>query len=330
MPKSLIVRSETWPIRGSFRISREAKSAADVVVVEITEGGVTGRAESVPYPRYGEAVADVIADIERLRSDIERGLTRTDLQRRVPAGAARNALDCALIDLEAKTSGKSAADLLGLPAPVPVRTAFTLSLDTPEEMAKAATIAALTYRTIKLKIAGAGDLERVAAVRSAAPKARLITDANEGWGVDDLHRLTPELARLGVALIEQPLKVGEDDALLRFQSPVPLCADESCHTRADLARLVGRYSHINIKLDKTGGLTEALALAQEATAAGLKLMIGCMVSTSLSIAPAMLLARFAEYIDLDGPLLLARDRTPSLTSTARGDVLYPPPPDLWG
>ena len=328
MPKSLIVRSETWPIRGSFRISRGAKTAADVVVVEITEGHATGRGEGDPYPRYGEAVAGVVADIEGLRADIERGLTRADLQGRLPAGAARNALDCALIDLEAKISRKSAAEVLGLPVPAPVRTAFTLSLNTPEAMAKAAAAAAQTYRTIKLKIAGAGDIERVAAVRSAAPKARLIADANEGWSVDDLHRLTPELARLGVALIEQPLKVGEDDALLGFQSPVPLCADESCHTRADLPRLIGRYSHINIKLDKTGGLTEAMALAQEATAAGLKLMIGCMVSTSLSIAPAMLLARFAEYVDLDGPLLLARDRVPGLTY--RGDELLPPSADLWG
>ena len=328
MPKSLVLRSETWPIRGSFRISRGAKTAADVVVVEISEDGVTGRGEGDPYPRYGEAVTGVVADIESLRADIERGLTRADLQRRLPAGAARNALDCALIDLEAKASGKSAADLLGLPPPIPVRTAFTLSLDAPEEMAKAATVAAQTYRTIKLKIAGAGDIERVAAVRSAAPRARLITDANEGWSVDDLYRLTPELARLGVALIEQPLKVGEDDALLGFESPVPLCADESCHTRADLPRLIGRYSHINIKLDKTGGLTEALALAQEATTAGLKLMIGCMVSTSLSIAPAMLLAHRAEFVDLDGPLWLARDRVPGLTY--RGDELLPFSADLWG
>jgi L-alanine-DL-glutamate epimerase-like enolase superfamily enzyme len=195
-------------------------------------------------------------------------------------------------------------------------------------MAHAASIAALTYRTIKLKIAGAGDLERVEAVRRAAPKARLMTDANEGWSVDDLHRLTPELARLGVALIEQPLKAGEDDAILGFKSPVPLCADESCHTRADLPRIVGRYSHINIKLDKAGGLTEAVALARDASAAGLKLMIGCMVSTSLSIAPAMLLTRFAEFVDLDGALLLERDRVPSLGS--RGDELLPPTAELWG
>jgi L-alanine-DL-glutamate epimerase-like enolase superfamily enzyme len=328
MPKLLAVRSEAWPIKGSFRISRGAKTESEVVVVEITDGRTTGRGEGDPYPRYGEAVSGVVADIEKLRSDIEQGLTRVELQKRLPAGAARNAVDCALIDWEAKASGKSAADLLGLPAPLPVRTAFTLSLDTPEAMAHAAAIAAQTYRTIKLKIAGAGDLERVEAVRTSAPSARLIVDANEGWSLDDLNRLPPELARLGVALIEQPLKAGEDDALLGFKSPVSLCADESCHTRADLPRIIGRYSHINIKLDKAGGLTEAVALAQEATAAGLKLMIGCMVSTSLSIAPAMLLARLAELVDLDGPLWLARDRTPGLVY--RGDELLPPTRELWG
>ena len=328
MPHTLVVRSETWPIRGSFRIARGAKTAADVVVAEIADGQATGRGECVPYPRYGETSASVIAEIEALRPAIVAGLTRKELPGLLRAGAARNALDCALLDYEAKATGRTAAELLGLPRPALVRTAFTLSLDTPEAMAKAAAVAALTYRTIKLKIAGAGDLERVEAVRRAAPNARLIADANEGWSVDDLHRLTPELAGLGVRLIEQPLKAGEDDALLGFESPVPLCADESCHTRADLPRVLGRYSHINIKLDKAGGLTEALALAREATAARLTLMIGCMVSTSLSIAPAMLLARFADFVDLDGPLLLARDRIPSLAY--RGDELLPPAAELWG
>jgi len=328
MPKTLVVRSETWPIKGSFRIARGAKTEAEVVVVEITKGKSTGRGEGDPYPRYGEAVASVIAEIEMLRADIEAGLTRHELQNRLKAGAARNALDCALIDWEAKATGRPAADVLGLPPPAPVRTAITISLDTPEAMANAAAVAAQTFRLIKLKIAGAGDLERVAAVRQAAPGAQLIADANEGWSIDDLHRLTPELARLGVALIEQPLKAGEDEALLSFDSPVPLCADESCHTRADLPRILGRYSHINVKLDKAGGLTEALALAQEATAAGLKLMIGCMVSTSLSIAPAALLAPFAEFVDLDGPLLLERDRVPGLTY--RGDRLFPHAAELWG
>jgi L-Ala-D/L-Glu epimerase len=330
MPKSLVVRHESWPIKGSFRIARGAKTAADVVVIEIADDRATGRGECVPYSRYGETVEQVISEIEALRPDIIGGLTRNELQQRLKPGAARNAIDCALIDWEAKASGKSAAGLLGLPETIPVRTAYTLSLDTPDAMAHAAKIAALTYRTVKLKIAGAGDLERIEAVRRTAPTTRLIVDANEGWSVDDLHRLPPELARLGVALIEQPLKAGEDDALLGLNCPVPLCADESCHARGDLESIVGRYSHINVKLDKAGGLTEALALAQDATTAGLKLMIGCMVSTSLSIAPAMLLARFAEFIDLDGPLLLAGDRTPSLTSTARGDVLYPPMRELWG
>jgi L-alanine-DL-glutamate epimerase-like enolase superfamily enzyme len=328
MKKTLVVRSETWPIKGSFRISRGAKTEADVVVVEISDGRATGCGECVPYPRYGETPVGVVAEIEAVRSDIAHGLTRAELQHRLKPGAARNALDCALIDWEAKATNKSAADLLRLPAPIAVRTAFTLSLDTPDAMAQAARVAALTYRTIKLKIAGAGDLERVEAVRTSAPSARLIVDANEGWSVDDLHRLPPELARLGVALIEQPLKVGEDDTLIGFESPVPLCADESCHTRADLPRIVGRYSHINIKLDKTGGLTEAIALAEEATAAGLKLMVGCMVSTSLSMAPALLLARGAEFVDLDGPLWLARDRVPGLVY--RGDELLPPTAELWG
>ena len=327
-PKTLTVRSEIWPIKGSFRIARGAKSVAEVVVVEIADGEATGRGECVPYPRYGETPAGIVTEIEALRSEIAAGLTRHDLQHRLKAGAARNALDCALLDWEAKASGKPAADLLELPPPVPVRTAFTISLDTPEAMAKAATVAAHTFRLIKLKIAGAGDLERVEAVRQAAPRARLIADANEGWSLDDLHRLTPELARLGVALIEQPLKAGEDDGLLGFNSPVPLCADESCHTRADLPRILGRYTHINIKLDKAGGLTEALALAREATDAGLKLMIGCMVSTSLSIAPTALLAPLAEFVDLDGPLLLERDRVPGLAF--RGDQLFPPTAELWG
>jgi L-alanine-DL-glutamate epimerase-like enolase superfamily enzyme len=325
---TLLVRHETWPIKGSFRIARGAKTAADVVVVEIFNGTVTGRGECVPYARYGQTVASVIAEIETLRSVIAAGLSREDLQRRLRAGAARNALDCALIDLEAKAAGRSAAELLELPAPMPVRTAFTLSLDTPEAMANAAAVAARNFRLLKLKMGDRGDLDRVEAVRRAAPRARLVIDANEVWAVNDLYRLAPELARLGVALIEQPLKAGEDDALVAFKSPVPLCADESCHTRADLPRIVGRYSHINVKLDKAGGLTEAVALAAEAAASGLKLMVGCMVSTSLSIAPALLLAPRAEFVDLDGPLLLERDRSPALTYS--GGQVLPPAPELWG
>jgi L-alanine-DL-glutamate epimerase-like enolase superfamily enzyme len=283
----------------------------------------------VPYARYGESVQSVLEAIRSLRVEIENGLAREALQQRLPAGAARNALDCALIDLEAKTSGRPAFELLGLAKPVPVRTAFTLSLDTPTAMGEvAANAAGKGFSLLKLKIAGAGDVERVEAVRHAAPSARLIVDANEGWTRDDLTRLTPQLARLDVGLIEQPLKVDQDEFLRDFKSPVPLCADESCHTRADLARVTGRYSHINVKLDKAGGLTEALALGREANARGLQLMVGCMVSTSLAMAPASLLAGMAEFTDLDGPLLLAQDREPGMTY--QGDLLYPAARELWG
>jgi L-alanine-DL-glutamate epimerase-like enolase superfamily enzyme len=329
MPRRLTIAVESWPLRRAFRIARGAKTQADVVVAALDEGGTVGRGECVPYARYGESVASVVAQLEALRPDIESGLTREALQTRLAAGAARNALDCALIDQEAKERARTPFALLGLPAPKPVRTAFTLSLDTPEAMrAAAAEAVGKGCRLLKLKVAGDGDLERVRAVRAAAPGARLIVDANEGWSVQHLETLTPRLAELGVALIEQPLRSEEDGALLGFESPVPLCADESCHTRADLPRIVGRYSHINIKLDKAGGLTEAVALAREAHALGLKLMVGCMVSTSLAMAPAVFLAALAEFVDLDGPLLLARDRDPGLSY--EGDLIQPPPRALWG
>jgi len=329
MARSLIVRSESWPIKGSFRISRGAKTEAEVVVVEISENGITGRGEGDPYPRYGEAVQSVVGQIETLRSEIANGLTRQDLQQRLPAGAARNALDCALIDLEAKASGRPAHAILNLPPPRPQRTAFTLSLGTPEAMGAAAKAAAdRSFSLLKLKVGGADDLARVEAVRNAAPQVRLIADANEGWAPDELFRLAPELARLGVALLEQPLKAGDDEALRNYRSPVPLCADESCHTRADLPRILGRYSHINVKLDKTGGLTEAAALIQEAATQGLRLMVGCMVSTSLAMAPAMLLTNGADFVDLDGPLLLLRDREPGVVYDR--DMILPPTRALWG
>ena len=327
--RRLTITAETWPIRGSFRIARGAKTEAHVVVAALDEEGVIGRGECVPYARYGESVGSVVAELEALRSEVEGGLTREALQTRLAAGAARNALDSALIDWEAKQSGRPAHAVMGLAAPRAVATAFTLSLDAPEAMGTAAAEAAgKGYRLLKLKVTGDGDVERVAAVRAAAPKARLIVDANEGWSVRHLEMLVPRLAQLGVALIEQPLKAGDDEALLGFESAVPLCADESCHTRADLPRIIGRYSHINIKLDKAGGLTEGAALAREAQAAGLKLMVGCMVSTSLSMAPAVLLAGQAEFVDLDGPLLLARDREPGLTYER--DLIHPPPRALWG
>jgi len=329
MAKTLIVRSEVWPIKGSFRIARGAKTQAEVVVVEIAEGKSIGRGECVPYARCAETVDSVIGQIEDLRPHIAGGLTRKELQNRLPAGAARNALDCALIDLEAKAVGKPAHALLNLPPPKPVRTAFTLSLDTPDAMGRAAAeAAARDYDLLKLKLAGGADLERVTAVRRAVPDADLIADVNEGWTYDDLTRFAPEMARRGVALIEQPLKAGEDDILETFRSPVPLCADESCHTRADLPRILGRYTHINVKLDKAGGLTEALALARDAETKGLRLMVGCMVSTSLSVAPACLLAAMAEFVDLDGPLLLERDRAERLRYER--NTLHPPASELWG
>jgi L-alanine-DL-glutamate epimerase-like enolase superfamily enzyme len=321
--------AECWPIRGAFRIARGAKTEARVIVTTIHDRDNVGRGECVPYARYGETAENVLAQIETLRREVENGLTREALQQRLPAGAARNALDCALIDLEAKRSSVRAHQILGLPAPLLVRTAYTLSLDTADAMgAAAAEAVSRGYGLLKLKIAGEGDLERLQEVRRNAPRARLIVDANEGWTRDDLIRLTPRFAELGVALIEQPMKADDDDALIGFESPVPLCADESCHTRADLPRVKSRYSHINVKLDKAGGLTEAAALVRDAQAMGLRLMVGCMVATSLSMAPACLLAGMADFVDLDGPLLLARDREPSLAY--RGDILSPPSPELWG
>jgi L-alanine-DL-glutamate epimerase-like enolase superfamily enzyme len=329
MPRKLGVRHDIWPIRGSFRIARGSKSEAHVVVAEISDGAHTGRGECVPYARYGETIEGVIRQVSACAGAIENGLMREDLQNHLPAGAARNALDCAFIDFEAKASGRRAHEILALPPPQPVQTAFTLSLDTPDAMAMAARdAAAKNYGLLKLKVAGEGDRERIAAVRAAAPKARIIVDANEGWTRDELHRFTPELARLGVALIEQPLKADDDAALAGFESPVPLCADESCHTLADLPRLAGRYAAINIKLDKAGGLTESVALARAAKAQGFAIMVGCMVSTSLAMAPAALLVCFADFVDLDGPLLLAQDREPGLRY--RGDTLFPPTPDVWG
>ncbi len=329
MTRSLTVISESWPLKHAFRIARGAKTEARVVVASVSSGGICGRGECVPYARYGESVEAVLAQIESARNPVEGGITRHELQNLLPAGAARNALDCSLIDLEAKTTGTRAFDLLGLPPPTPVPTAFTLSVDEPEAMGRAAAEAAVRgYRLLKLKVAGGGDLARVAAVRRAAPEARLIVDANEGWTSQDYDSMAPELAQMGVALIEQPLKVRDDAWLERAARPVPLCADESCHTRADLARIRNRYGYINVKLDKAGGLTEAVALAQEASAMGLRLMVGCMVATSLAMAPASLLAGMADFVDLDGPLLLARDRQPALRYEK--DLLYPSPPELWG
>ena len=308
-------------------ISRGAKTEAHVVVAEIAEGPHRGRGEAVPYARYGETVEGVLAQIESLRAEVEAGLTREALQVRLPAGAARNALDCALWDLEAKRAAVRAWTLAGRARLDPVKTCFTISLGSPGEMAEAARANA-TRPMLKLKIGGPDDLDGVAAVHAAAPRARLIVDANEALSFDDLRRLAPEFARLGVTLMEQPLAAGEDEGLAGYKSPVPLCADESLHTRAELAACVGRYGLVNIKLDKAGGLTEALALAAEARRLGFGLMIGCMVATSLAMAPAMILAQGAEVVDLDGPLLMLKDREPSLAGV--GSLLEPPSAELWG
>ena len=328
MPRSLTIRRESFPIDGAFRISRGSKTAAEVVVAEIRDGGAFGRGECVPYGRYGETPEGVVAALEALGPAVAAGLGREELERSLPAGAARNALDCALWDLEAKLTRVPVWRLAGLAAaPLPVITAFTLSVDTPEAMAEAAR-AAVGRPLLKLKLTGDGDLLRVRAVREAVPAARLIADANEGWTLDQLRAFAPVLAELGVELIEQPLPAADDAALAGFVSPVPLGADESCHGRDGLERLRERYQVLNIKLDKTGGLTEALRLKQAAEAAGFGVMVGCMVATSLSMAPALLVAQGAALVDLDGPLLLAADRTPGLRY--EGARVHPAGPELWG
>ncbi len=326
---NLSARAELWPIAGAFSISRGSKTEAEVIVVELENGGRRGRGEAVPYRRFGETVESVLAEIDGVAGALATGtgLDRISLLSRLPPGAARNAIDLALWDLQAKTHSEPVWKLAGLKPPAPVKTAFTISLDRPEAMAEAARREA-GRPLLKLKIGGAGDLARVEAVRAAAPRTRLILDANEGLSFDDLNRLVPDLHRLGVLMIEQPLPQAEDEALEAYDGPILLCADESLHTRAELAACVGRYAMINVKLDKTGGLTEAIALIAEAKALGLQFMIGCMVSTSLAVAPAMLLTPGAAFVDLDGPLLLAKDREPGLRSA--GSILEPAAPELWG
>ncbi|VVB47018.1 L-Ala-D/L-Glu epimerase [Beijerinckiaceae bacterium RH AL1] len=318
---------ESFPIAGRFVISRGAKTEARVVVATTEAGAFRGRGECVPYPRYGESVESVVAAIEGVRAQIEAGADRAQLQALLPPGAARNALDCALWDLEAKTTGVPAHVRAGIAAPGPVVTAYTISVDTPEAMAAAAARAS-SRPLLKVKLGGAGDRERIAAVRAAAPQATLIVDANEAWAPADLAPLLAACAEAGVALVEQPLPAADDAALARIAHPVPICADESVHGLAGLAALRDRYDAVNIKLDKTGGLTEALAVAAEAERLGFSIMVGCMVGTSLAMAPALLLAGRAAFVDLDGPLLLARDRPEGLAS--EGSTLMPATPTLWG
>jgi L-Ala-D/L-Glu epimerase / N-acetyl-D-glutamate racemase len=326
MAPSLTVRVERWPIAGRFIISRGAKTEAVIVVAEIVAGSATGRGECVPYARYDETVEGVVAAIEAMRGAVAHDLDRIGLQAAMPAGAARNALDCALWDLDAKRSGRPVHALAGLRPPRPLTTAYTISLGTPDEMAEAAARAARPL--LKLKLGGHGDPERLAAVRRAAPGANLIVDANEAWTADDLAENYAACAAAGVQLIEQPLPAGDDAALAGIARPVKVCADESVHDRASLSALAGRYDAVNIKLDKTGGLTEALALRAEAARLGLGVMVGCMVATSLAMAPALLLAEQAQFVDLDGPLLLARDRPGGLRY--EGSLVHPPSPELWG
>lgn len=297
------------------------------MVAELIADGVTGRGEAVPYARYGETVEGVLADIEALREAIEAGADRLALLDLAPPGAARNALDCALWDLQAKATGKRAWTLAGLARLDPVKTCLTLSLEAPDVMADRARAHA-RWPMLKLKIGAADDLDRIEAVRAAAPRSRLVVDANEALAFDDLRRLAPELARLDVQLLEQPIAAAEDEVLEGWASPVPLCADESLHTRRELDACARRYAAVNIKLDKAGGLTEALALKSEARARGLEIMAGCMVATSLAMAPALLVAQGARFVDLDGPLLLARDREPGLPIL--GALIEPPPAALWG
>lgn len=327
MPIRLSVTAERWPIAGSFTISRGAKTEAEVVVATLADGEHAGRGECVPYARYGETVDGVIAAIARLAPAVANGLDRNDLAASLPAGAARNALDCAFWDLAAKRSGTPAYVLAGLPQPNPLVTAYTISLAAPEIMADAAAAAA-ARPLLKVKLGGPGDPARIAAVRTAAPDSALIVDANEGWTAANLMDNLAACAEAGVRLIEQPLPARDDAALASCPHAVPICADESVHDRASLAGLRGRYDAVNIKLDKTGGLTEALAVAAAARSLGFDLMVGCMVSTSLAIAPALLVAQGARYVDLDGPLLLARDRPDGLRFD--GSIVHPASPALWG
>ena len=324
---TLTVRVERWPILGSFTIARGSKTEAAVVVAQIEHGGVLGRGECVPYARYGESLESVVGAIEARRQDIVAGLDRRSLQDAMPPGAARNALDCALWDLEAKRAGRRAHELAGIAEPKPVTTAFTLSLGSPESMRAAASAAAFRP-LLKVKLGTDDDAARIAAVREGAPASRLIVDANEGWRADTLAANLAACREAGVEMIEQPLPASKDAALAAVERSVPVCADESLHDRTGLAALVGRYDAINIKLDKAGGLTEALALADAAQGLGLSLMVGCMVGTSLAMAPAMLIAGRAGIVDLDGPLLLARDRDPGLRY--EGSTVFPPAAELWG
>ncbi len=324
----LSVRIERWPLAGAFTISRGSKTEALVVVAELSDGTHRGRGESVPYRRYGETADGIVAAIEAMRPTLRHGLDRAALQHAMRPGAARNALDCAYWDVNAKAAGRRAHELAGLAPPGPLTTAYTISLSTPAAMAEAAERAA--WRPLlKVKLGGGDDDgKRIAAVRRAAPQAELIVDVNEGWREDNLAENLAACADAGVTLVEQPLAEGRDEALARMTRAIPVCADESVHDCASLDALAGKYDAVNVKLDKAGGLTEALALAAAAEQRGLTVMVGCTVATSLAMAPAVLVAQRACVVDLDGPLLLAKDRPEGLHYD--GSLVYPPEPALWG
>ena len=319
----ITVTPESFKLAQVFTISRGSRTEAKVLTVRLQDGENNGWGECVPYARYDETLESVTAEINGLPDRFDRA----ELYELLPAGAARNAVDCALWDLEAKRAGKRVWELAGLPAPGPEVTAYTLSLDTPEAMQAQA--AQNAFRPLlKIKLGTPDDMPRLEAVRRGAPEASIIVDANEGWSAEVYADLAPHLVRLGVALVEQPLPAAEDHALIGMDRPVPVCADESCHDRASLPHLAGKYDVVNIKLDKTGGLTEALALRAAARAAGFDVMVGCMVGSSLAMAPAVLVAQGALVTDLDGPLLLAEDRETPLTFDAAG--VHPPAAALWG
>lgn len=325
--RSLHVAAQRWPLAKTFTISRGSKDAADVVICALSNGTSTGRGECVPYPRYGESTGSVIAQIEAIQPQLEAGLSREALQRALPPGAARFAMDAALWDLEAKETGRSVWEILDIDLSAMLTTAYTIVYNTAEAMGRDAK----THRhrpLLKIKLASRGDLDRLKAVRDNAPNAQLIVDANEGWTLDGFEAIAPALERLGVTTVEQPLPARENSALKAGAYPFDLCADESVHDRASLAAIAGHYDMINIKLDKTGGLTEALKLKDAARAAGLKIMVGCMVGTSLAMAPAMALAHDADVVDLDGPLLLKQDRPDGIAY--KSSQMHWPSAQLWG
>ncbi|MEQ8516222.1 MAG: dipeptide epimerase [Chromatocurvus sp.] len=321
------VRKETLPLKQSFRIARGTVSEGHVVVVSIDDGHGQGRGEACPTEHYGETLDGVVSLIEDTAARLSSGADWNRLHEEMPAGAARNAIDCAVWDWRARTSGRSVWQLLDMQAPRPVASVLTLSLDEPDRMAQRARAVPATGM-LKLKLGAAGDADRVRAVRAAAPEQRLIVDVNEGWTLEELRRNLPVLAECGVEMLEQPLPAGRDEELAEVEHLVPIGADESCHTSADLTRLAPLYEVVNIKLDKTGGLTEAMRLVQGAKAQGLEIMIGCMLGTSLAMAPGVLVAQHARFVDLDAPLLVARDRVPGLEY--RGDTIQPPTRELWG